>query len=93
MKKSPKQEQAARLTRIRHYEALLDALRSGDADPEALDAIARALSVYYASDTWKRDFAADEQGLLPKDLRRGVLSEDGIWNVLEAWRESKSQTE
>lgn len=93
MKKSPKQEQAARLTRIRHYEALLDALRSGDDAPEALDAAARALSVYYASDTWKRDFAADEQGQLPKDLRRGVLSEDGIWNALEAWREAKSPKE
>ena len=93
MKKSPKQEQAARLTRIRHYEALLDALRSGDDAPEALDAAARALSVYYAGESWKRDFAADEAGLLPPDLKRGVLSEDGIWNVLEAWRESKSQTE
>ena len=93
MKKSPKQEQAARLTRIRHYEALLDALRSGDAAPEVLDAIARALGVYYAGESWKRDFAADEAGLLPPDLKRGVLSEDGIWNVLEAWRESKSQTE
>ena len=27
--------------------------------------------------------AADEAGLLPKDLKRGVLSEDGIYNLLE----------
>ena len=37
---------------------------------------------YYGSEEWKRDFADDEAGLLPKDLKRGVLSEDGIWNLL-----------
>ena len=41
------------------------------------------LSAYYSSDAWKRDYAADEAGLLPKDLKRGVLSEDGIYNLLE----------
>lgn len=33
------------------------------------------------------DFADDESGLLPKDLKRGVLSEDGIWNLLADWGE------
>ena len=42
-----------------------------------------ALASYYGSDEWKQDYAADEAGLLPKDLKRGVLSEDGIWNLLE----------
>lgn len=41
-----------------------------------------ALGAYYMSDVWKDDFAADEAGLLPRDLPRGVLSEDGIYNVL-----------
>lgn len=45
------------------------------------------LSAYYASNDWKQDFADDEAGRLPKDLKRGVLSEDGIWNLLEAHRE------
>ena len=43
----------------------------------------RELRAYFGSDDWKQDFADDEQALLPKDLKRGVLSEDGIWNVLE----------
>lgn len=47
----------------------------------------RELENYYGSDDWKQDFADDEQGLLPKDLKRGVLSEDGIWNVLTDSRE------
>ena len=46
-----------------------------------------ALASYYGSNDWKQDFAADEAGLLPKDLKRGVLSEDSIWNLLEAHRE------
>jgi len=48
---------------------------------EAQEAL-RELETYYGSDDWKQDFADDEAGLLPKDLKRGVLSEDGIWNVL-----------
>ena len=45
------------------------------------------LSDYYSSNEWKQDYADDEAGLLPKDLKRGVLSEDGIWNLLSDWRE------
>ena len=51
----------------------------------------RILAEYYASDDWKQDFADDEAGLLPKDLKRGVLSEDGIWNVLSS-EESEQET-
>ena len=43
----------------------------------------RELEAYYGSEDWKQDFADDEKGLLPSDLKRGVLSEDAIWNVLE----------
>lgn len=41
------------------------------------------LETYYRSDEWKQDFADDEAGRLPKQLKRGVLSEDGIYNLLE----------
>ena len=46
------------------------------------------LSKYYGSELWKQDFAADGAGNLPPDLKRGVLSEDGIWNLLSDYRES-----
>ena len=46
-----------------------------------------ALEAYYGSETWKLDFADDEAGLLPPSLKRGVLSEDGIWNLLTDARE------
>ena len=45
------------------------------------------LRKYYGSELWKQDFAADEAGNLPPDLKRGVLSEDGIWNLLSDYRE------
>ena len=46
-----------------------------------------ALEAYYDSETWKQDYADDEAGKLPAGLRRGVLSEDGIWNLLTDARE------
>lgn len=48
-----------------------------------------ALSDYYGSGSWRQDFSADEAGRLPRGLKRGVLSEDGIWNVLEDWRSTE----
>ena len=58
---------------------------------EAAQKPVQELSAYYGSDTWKQDLEDDRQGLLPQDLKRGVLSEDGIWNLLEDWRELNSR--
>ena len=44
------------------------------------------LKAYYDGPNWRADFEADEAGLLPPDLKRGVLSEDGLWNLLEDCR-------
>lgn len=44
------------------------------------------LETYYTSPAWRTDFEADEAGLLPPDLKRGVLSEDGIYNLLEEYK-------
>ena len=40
------------------------------------------LAAYYSSTQWREDFEADEKGMLPGTLKRGVLSEDGIYNLL-----------
>lgn len=50
---------------------------------EAVQEDIKALRKYYDSRQWKQDYADDEAGQLPADLKRGVLSEDGIWNLLE----------
>jgi hypothetical protein len=79
------------LERIRYMERLLDfvtkARKEQHFDSENSARIQEALRIlaeYYGSNEWKQDFADDEAGLLPKDLKRGVLSEDGIWNLLES---------
>jgi hypothetical protein len=65
---------------VKRLEAALDKWEA------AQEAIA-ALNEYYGSDLWKQDLADDEAGRLPADLKRGVLSEDGIWNLLTDARE------
>ena len=54
---------------------------------EAIQEDIAALEQYYGSEVWKQDYADDEAGFLPAGLKRGVLSEDGIWNLLEDARE------
>ena len=65
----------------RASQAVMNLSAALDDYAEVLTSI-RELEKYYGSDDWKQDFADDEQGLLPQDLKRGVLSEDGILNVL-----------
>jgi len=49
------------------------------------------LEAYYNSPQWRKDFEADEAGKLPKDLKRGVLSEDGIYDLLSDYQCLKDQ--
>ena len=72
------------IKRITYYEELMqraELLLSEGSSP-ALTKLAEELASYYGSDAWKRDLAADEAGLLPDELRRGVLSEDGLYDLL-----------
>lgn len=49
----------------------------------------KELAAYYESDLWRRDFEADSAGKLPCDLKRGILSEDGIYNLLTDYQRLK----
>ncbi len=60
---------------LRALEIAMDTIISHEDDILELDA-------YYSGDEWKADFRSDELGLLPQDLKRGVLSEDAIWDLL-----------
>ena len=61
---------------IREMEALFDRLRQGQTEQ------LRQLTDYYEGGRWLRHYMLDEAGLLPKDLKRGVLSEDGVYHLL-----------
>lgn len=87
-----------RQERISHYEEILDrtneALQLMEDALEAYDAVQedlRALERYYTGPEWKADHAADEVGLLPAGLKRGVLSEDGIDHTLERCAELRAR--
>ena len=70
------------------FNKALAAIKDGSADSlKAIKEDIAELSKYYGSELWKQDFADDEAGNLPPDLKRGVLSEDGIWNLLSDYRE------
>lgn len=76
--------------RISEMEAILDeAHKRIHALEEAIEAFEeyqdsiRELDRYYSGKDWKNDFEADERGELPVDLKRGVLSEDAVYDLLE----------
>ena len=41
------------------------------------------LEDYYGSSKWIEDYEADERGELPPDLKRGVLAQDALYDLLE----------
>lgn len=41
------------------------------------------LKDYIASGDWRKDYEADEAGKLPAGLKRGVLSQDGLYDLLQ----------
>ena len=79
-------EQIERVTRM---EALFDKseevvkrLETALEDFAKLQPDIAELEAYYDGPDWRTDFEADEASKLPKDLKRGVLSEDGIYDLL-----------
>lgn len=42
-----------------------------------------SLKEYYQSPLWLQDHDDDAAGRFPKELRRGVLSEDAVYDLLE----------
>ena len=78
----------AAVARIREMEACFDLLQAmAEQHPEAckkpfFQALLGRLTQYYEGGQWLRDYQLDELGLLPADLKRGVLSVDGVYYFL-----------
>ena len=79
-----------RIERITYYENLMKEaekkLAEFEAALESFSAVQGALEEldgYLRGKEWRCDFEACEQGRLPADLPCGVLSEDGIFSLLE----------
>ncbi|MBO4281550.1 MAG: DUF4298 domain-containing protein [Lachnospiraceae bacterium] len=83
-------KQSETIARVREMEELFDRAlalnkkeKKSAREEKELCAAAARLKEYYESPLWREDFEADEAGRLPKDLKRGVLSEDGIYDLLD----------
>lgn len=75
--------------RIKKMESYLDEAGAAIAElAEAMDRYEKTeskyykLEDYYGSKKWMDDFEADEAGKLPDDLKRGVLSEDAVYDLI-----------
>lgn len=77
-----------RINRIKEMEKALDICEP--AVKNLLDAIENfnaarpyfeRLEEYYNSSAWREDYEADENGELPSELKRGVLSQDTLYDL------------
>ena len=91
-------DQIEKIERIEHMERILD-----EAEAALIclrDAIERyrqvrprlcELEAYYTSPQWLGDYDDDAMGKLPKGLKRGVLSEDAVYNLLRLQKEIEEE--
>ena len=47
------------------------------------------LSLYYSSKQWIKDYDDYESGLIPKNIKCGVLSQDAVYNLLDEYKNYK----
>lgn len=72
------------IDRIKRMELCFDKLQQAAAEGVSTTDNEPLLSLrdYYENGMWLHDYELDEQGLLPDGLKRGVLSQDGVYNLL-----------
>ena len=86
------------LERITYMEKILDeateavsALQNALERYIALQDRVQELAAYYGSAQWRQDFDDDSAGKLPQELKRGVLSEDAVYDLLCECSEMEKQ--
>ena len=83
--------------RIETMEQYFDAVKSAlNENPRLIDEIdtakmLHALKEYYSCGQWLEDYEADERGEIPRGIKRGVLSQDGLYNLLDEISETMEQ--
>lgn len=85
------------IQRIRQMEQYFDKLLELEhTDPDTLredasvQAILCTLIRYYESGQWLQDYELDEQGLLPQNLKRGVLAQDTLYDFFDRIQSTES---
>ena len=78
------------ITRIQTMESYFDILQNAYHNhPDSIknDALLNQylhqLFDYYHNGQWLKDYELDEQGMIPMNIKRGVLSQDGLYNFFD----------
>ena len=84
------------IERIQRMEQYFDQLQEAvHRDPTAIDndpilqTLLSELLAYYEGGQWLQDYELDEQGGLPVGLKRGVLSQDAVFDFLTEIADTK----
>lgn len=90
----------ARVQQMEQYmDEVSDALKNRPAELNNNGDVRKKVAIltnYMDSGQWLADYEADERGELPVDLKRGVLSQDGLYNLIcdvEATYRESAKTE
>ena len=88
------------IERIQEMEVLMDECETGIKDFQkslrkysSLQKKIDQLEEYYFSPEWKKDYENDEAGKIPQEIKRGVLSQDGIYDLLSENDETMKKLE
>lgn len=86
LKKTSRKNFSSSLERVIYmeetYERIKEALAAEDHPEERLRADLRELQEYYEGSDWLADFDAESDGAFPQELKRGILAEDTIYDLL-----------
>lgn len=86
MDKKEKQELELAVLRIQRMEQYLDKIlkmkHSCDKNTDEIREKIKLLEEYYVGGQWLADYERDERKELPPDLKRGVLAEDTLYDLL-----------
>ena len=77
------------IARIQQMESYLDKVleilashSQSEHDIDNLKETIKILTDYYENGLWLSDYERDEKGELPPDLKRGILAQDTLYNLL-----------
>ena len=82
-----------RISKMEQYFDILQEMANTNMDAfksdESVKEMFRILMQYYDGGQWLQDYELDEKGLIPQNLKRGVLSEDAVYDFLEQIRNTE----
>lgn len=87
------EEAIQRVQKMEQYlDDILEGLHEDDQniwEDEVLQEKLKDLSEYYSNGLWLEDYDRDCAGEFPRDLKRGVLSQDTLYDLFEELRQNE----